>query len=97
MHISLHLSMLSCPGMPGDFTVLLVTLDKLVRLRKRIRSLTSVAYCSFVCVFGFLLACLFVFVRFSSMTDGEGELCTLLPLCVYCLLNGVVTCHHTPH
>ncbi len=44
------------------------------------------------------LACLSVCLcALLSMTEGEGELCTLLPLCVYCLLNGVLTCHHTPH
>lgn len=34
LHISLHPSMPSCPGMSRDFGVLLVTLDKLVRLKK---------------------------------------------------------------
>lgn len=66
LHTSLYLSVLSCPNMPGDFSVLVVTLDKLVRLRKRIRCLTSVAHWSSVCVFDFLLGCLFVFVHFQA-------------------------------
>lgn len=72
--LSLYLSMLSCPGMPGDFTFLLVTLDKLVRLRERSRSLTIVAYYSFVCVCVCFLAKLSVCLCVcSSMTDGKGE------------------------
>lgn len=38
LHISLHLSMLSCPGMSWDLSVLLVTLDKLVRLKKGVEA-----------------------------------------------------------
>lgn len=89
--------MLSCPGMPADFSVLLVTLVKLVRLREKSKSLTIVACCSFVCVRVCFLARLSVCLCVcSSVIDGKGELYTPLPLCVQCLLNAVVTCHRTP-
>lgn len=59
-----YASLPSCPNMPGDLVVLVVTLDKLVRLRKRIRSSTIVSGCSCVwlcvCVFSYLPAvCVF--------------------------------------
>lgn len=61
-----------------EISVLLVTLDKLVRLRERIRSLTSVAYCSCMCVRAYFLACLCL----SVFEHGMGELCTLFSLWV---------------
>lgn len=90
-----YASLPSCPNMPGDLVVLVVTLDKLVRLRKRIRSSTIVSGCSCVwlCVCVLLLACCVCFHEWLMR-----ESCAhYLPLCVYCLLNGVVTCHCTPH
>lgn len=59
-------------------------------------TLIGVAYCSCVCVF--LLSCLSVCLCvFSSMTDVERELCTLLPLYVLCLLNiAVISITHLP-
>lgn len=67
-----YASLPSCPNTPGDLIVLVVTLDKLVRLRKRIRSSTIVSCSDCVCVY-FPTCLLCVFLR---MTD-EGEFSTL--------------------
>lgn len=78
LHISQCHLVLACL----EIVVFLVTRDKLVRLIKRIRSVTSVAYCSCMCVFSFLLAHLFVFVCFLAWLMTRGEFRALLSLCV---------------
>lgn len=78
-----YASLPSCPNMPGDLVVLVVTLDKLVRLRKRIRSSTIVSGCSCVwlcvCVFPTCLLCVF-------MNDWWGRVVhtTFLYVCTVC-------------